>query len=117
MRFSRKFCLLVISIVSIQDGKLWIHPGFMNMNYNKVTRFKCKVLRHWCIYVMRFCSLLNRVKNEKPKTERDLQEENGDAGVHSIDWGKHYDMKKQEWAYDIISRIADGKSIADGQRC
>ena len=63
------------------------------------------------------CSLLARVKNEKPKTERDLEEENGGAGVHSIDRRKHYNMKKQEWAYEIISRIADGKKVADDQRC
>ena len=50
---------------------------------------------------------------EKRKTERELQEENGGAGVYSMDWRKHYDLKKSEWAYDIIPEIVDGKNIAD----
>ncbi len=50
---------------------------------------------------------------EKRKTERDLQEENGGAGVYSMDWRKLYDLKKPEWAYDLIPEIVDGKNIAD----
>lgn len=50
---------------------------------------------------------------EKKRTERDLQEENGGAGVYSMDWRKLYDLKKKEWNYDIMPEIVDGKNIAD----
>lgn len=47
------------------------------------------------------------------KLERDLQEENGGAGVYSMDWRKLYDLPKTEWKYDIMPEIVDGKNIAD----
>lgn len=47
------------------------------------------------------------------KSERDLQEENGGAGVYSMDWRKLYDLRKSEWKYDIMPEIVDGKNIAD----
>lgn len=47
------------------------------------------------------------------KLERDLQEENGGAGVYSMDWRKLYDLRKTEWKYDIMPEIVDGKNIAD----
>lgn len=47
------------------------------------------------------------------KLERDLQEENGGAGVYSMDWRKLYQLDKKEWAYDVIPEIIDGKNIAD----
>lgn len=47
------------------------------------------------------------------KLERDLQEENGGAGVYSMDWRKLYDLKNLEWKYDIMPEIVDGKNIAD----
>lgn len=47
------------------------------------------------------------------KTERDLQEENGGAGVYSMDYRKKYDLHNEEWKYDIMPEIVDGKNIAD----
>ncbi|CAN8062556.1 unnamed protein product [Agarophyton chilense] len=47
------------------------------------------------------------------KLERDLQEENGGAGVYSMDWRKLYQLRKREWAYDVMPEIVDGKNIAD----
>lgn len=47
------------------------------------------------------------------KLERDLQEENGGAGVYSMDWRKLYDLRNSEWKYDIMPEIVDGKNIAD----
>lgn len=53
-------------------------------------------------------------ESEAPrKLERDLQEENGGAGVYSMDWRKLYRLRKKEWAYDVIPEIVDGKNIAD----
>lgn len=45
--------------------------------------------------------------------ERDLQEKNGGAGVYSMDYRKLYDLKKDEWKYDIMPEIVDGKNIVD----
>lgn len=45
--------------------------------------------------------------------EKNLQEDNGGAGVYSMDWRKLYQLRKEEWAYDVIPEIVDGKNIAD----
>ncbi|KZV89387.1 GTP binding protein 4 [Exidia glandulosa HHB12029] len=50
---------------------------------------------------------------ERPKLERDIQEENGGAGVHSIDTKKNYFLGNDEWKYDVIPEIMDGKNVAD----
>lgn len=47
------------------------------------------------------------------KLEKDLEEENGGAGVYSMDWRKLYTLDRKEWAYDIMPEIVDGKNIAD----
>eukprot|EP00294_Goniomonas_avonlea_P012893 CAMPEP_0114551796 /NCGR_PEP_ID=MMETSP0114-20121206/6790_1 /TAXON_ID=31324 /ORGANISM="Goniomonas sp, Strain m" /LENGTH=645 /DNA_ID=CAMNT_0001736645 /DNA_START=49 /DNA_END=1986 /DNA_ORIENTATION=+ len=49
----------------------------------------------------------------KRRTEKDLMLEGGGAGVFSADWKKLYDLKVDEWKYDIIPEIMDGKNIAD----
>eukprot|EP00177_Eucheuma_denticulatum_P000255 GFKZ01000435.1.p1 GENE.GFKZ01000435.1~~GFKZ01000435.1.p1 ORF type:complete len:664 (-),score=109.05 GFKZ01000435.1:2233-4224(-) len=45
--------------------------------------------------------------------EKDLQEENGGAGVYSMDWRKLYKLRQKEWAYDVMPEIVDGKNISD----
>lgn len=50
---------------------------------------------------------------DKRRTERDLQEENGGAGVYSADLRKHYQLANEEWKYDIMPEIMDGHNIAD----
>lgn len=47
------------------------------------------------------------------KTEKDLQEENGGAGVYSMDVRKNYLLEKEEWKYDKIPEIYDGHNVAD----
>ncbi|QDZ21170.1 nucleolar GTP-binding protein [Chloropicon primus] len=51
-------------------------------------------------------------KSER-KTEKDLQEENGGAGVYSMDVRKNYLLEKDEWKYDKIPEIFDGHNVAD----
>lgn len=50
---------------------------------------------------------------ERRRTERDIQELNGGAGVHSIDFRKNYILDDDEWKYDIMPEIQGGKNIAD----
>lgn len=50
---------------------------------------------------------------ERRRLERDIEEENGGAGVHSVDLKKNYMLKNDEWKYDVIPEIQDGKNVAD----
>jgi len=47
------------------------------------------------------------------KLEKDLEAENGGAGVYNVDLKKNYILKNDEWKYDIIPEIMDGKNVAD----
>lgn len=44
---------------------------------------------------------------------RDVEADNGGAGVYSVDLKKPYLLKNDEWKYDIIPEFMDGKNIAD----
>ncbi|GAA5924882.1 putative GTPase NOG1 [Sporobolomyces koalae] len=50
---------------------------------------------------------------ERRRLEKDLEEENGGAGVFSVDLKKNYLLKNDEWKYDVIPEIQDGKNVAD----
>ena len=47
------------------------------------------------------------------KTQKDLQEEMGGAGVYSLPLQTHWQLKTPEWVNDIIPEIMDGKNILD----
>jgi nucleolar GTP-binding protein len=44
---------------------------------------------------------------------RDIEEENGGAGVYSADLKANYLLGNAAWKYDVIPEIMDGKNIAD----
>lgn len=44
---------------------------------------------------------------------RDIEEENGGAGVYSADLKANYLLRDPAWKYDVIPEIMDGKNIAD----
>ncbi|SPO21630.1 probable NOG1 - nucleolar G-protein required for 60S ribosomal subunit biogenesis [Ustilago trichophora] len=50
---------------------------------------------------------------ERRKTLRDEQEENGGAGVFNIDIKRDYMLANDDWKYDHIPEIYEGKNIAD----
>ena len=50
---------------------------------------------------------------ERRKTEKDIQEEHGGAGVHNIDLKKNYILANDEWKYDKIPEVYEGKNVAD----
>ncbi|VYS45612.1 unnamed protein product [Arabidopsis thaliana] len=52
-------------------------------------------------------------EKEKRKTEKDLEDENGGAGVYSASLKKNYILAKEEWKDDIIPEICDGHNVAD----
>ena len=42
-----------------------------------------------------------------------LQEENGGAGVYSMDLRKLYQLQNPEWKHDVIPELLNGHNIAD----
>jgi nucleolar GTP-binding protein len=47
------------------------------------------------------------------KLERDLEEENGGAGVYSFDMQRDYDLADKDWNHDKIPEVWNGKNIYD----
>ncbi|XP_023546856.1 nucleolar GTP-binding protein 1-like [Cucurbita pepo subsp. pepo] len=52
-------------------------------------------------------------EKETRKTERDLEEENGGAGVYSASLKKNYILANDEWKEDIMPEIIDGHNVSD----
>ncbi|PHT43480.1 Nucleolar GTP-binding protein 1 [Capsicum baccatum] len=53
------------------------------------------------------------VEKHKRKLERDLENENGGAGVYSASLRKHYLLANKEWKEDIMPEILDGHNVND----
>ncbi|KAL1976915.1 hypothetical protein VTN31DRAFT_3197 [Thermomyces dupontii] len=49
----------------------------------------------------------------RPKLERDLEAENGGPGVYNIDLRKNYLLANDEWKYDKMPEIFNGKNVYD----
>ncbi|GAB4823643.1 hypothetical protein N2152v2_010689 [Parachlorella kessleri] len=54
-----------------------------------------------------------RDAGDKRRTEKELQEEQGGAGVYNADVRKLYDLKDPSWKYDIMPEIIDGHNVLD----
>lgn len=52
------------------------------------------------------------LKVQRQKSIKTMQEQNGGAGVFSIPLQQHY-VIPEEWKYDAIPEIYNGKNIAD----
>ncbi|CAN6208380.1 unnamed protein product [Urochloa humidicola] len=55
----------------------------------------------------------NAAAKEKKKLEKDIEQENGGAGVYSASLKKHYILANDEWKEDILPEILDGHNVAD----
>lgn len=49
----------------------------------------------------------------RPKLEKDLEVENGGAGVYNVDIKKKYLLADDDWKYDVIPEFMDGHNVAD----
>ncbi|KAL7270972.1 Nucleolar GTP-binding protein 1 [Rhizina undulata] len=49
----------------------------------------------------------------KPKLERDIEMEEGGAGVYNVDLKKNYLLEKDEWKHDKIPEILNGRNVYD----
>jgi nucleolar GTP-binding protein len=61
---------------------------------------------------------LKKIKYDKndpnrPKLMRDIEEENGGAGVFNINLKDNYLLENDEWKYDKIPETLDGKNVYD----
>ncbi|CAH9090926.1 unnamed protein product [Cuscuta europaea] len=52
-------------------------------------------------------------EKEKKKLERDLENENGGAGVYSAKLSKHYILADDSWKDDVMPEILDGHNVYD----
>ncbi|KAL5987705.1 hypothetical protein ACLOJK_035456 [Asimina triloba] len=55
----------------------------------------------------------SEAEKEKRKLEKDLEEENGGAGVYSASLRKHYILANDEWKEDVMPEILDGHNVYD----
>ncbi len=60
----------------------------------------------------------NKMKYDKsdpnrPKLERDIEEENGGAGVYNINLHKNYILDDPEWKEDRVPEVFNGKNVYD----
>lgn len=50
---------------------------------------------------------------ERQKLERDIEEEEGGAGVYNVDLKKWYDLQDSDWNHDKVPEFFHGRNIAD----
>ncbi|KAM7493332.1 hypothetical protein LguiB_027941 [Lonicera macranthoides] len=53
------------------------------------------------------------IHKAKKKLEKDLEDDNGGAGVYSASLKKHYILAHDEWKEDIMPEILDGHNVYD----
>ena len=56
---------------------------------------------------------INRSDPERRKLERDLEEDNGGAGVYNMDLKKNWDLADPEWNHDKVPEFFKGRNVAD----
>ncbi|KAI7861537.1 GTP binding protein 4 [Spinellus fusiger] len=55
----------------------------------------------------------DKMDPNRPKLARDIEYENGGAGVYNVDLKKIYMLADDEWRYDTIPEFLDGHNVAD----
>ncbi|KAK7431443.1 Nucleolar GTP-binding protein 1 [Neonectria magnoliae] len=55
----------------------------------------------------------DRADPERRRTARDTQDENGGAGVYNVDLREDYLLANDEWKFDKVPEIFDGKNVFD----
>lgn len=53
------------------------------------------------------------MEGEKRRTLRDVEIENGGPGVFDFDFRNHHDLADDDWKFDTVPEIYDGKNVAD----
>ena len=55
----------------------------------------------------------NKDDPDRPRLARDIEEENGGAGVYNVDLKADYDLADPTWNHDRVPEILNGKNVAD----
>lgn len=50
---------------------------------------------------------------QRRKSEKQIEYENGGPGIYQFDYRTHHMLENDDWKFDIIPEIMDGKNIAD----
>lgn len=58
-------------------------------------------------------ALSSKDSKDKKENIKQIEEENGGPGVFNFDYRKHWNLKNNEWKFDIIPQFYDGKNISD----
>ena len=60
-------------------------------------------------------NLRKYAKNDplRPRLARDIEEENGGAGVYNVNLKDQYVLEDPDWKYDRVPEVFDGKNVAD----
>lgn len=62
---------------------------------------------------VKYLKKYNKDDPERRKLARDIQDENGGAGVFNVDLKAQYLLENPDWKYDHIPEVFDGKNVAD----
>lgn len=55
----------------------------------------------------------DKLDPERRMLERDLEEQNGGAGVYSMDTRKNWLLQDDSWKYDVMPEVINGKNVSD----
>lgn len=55
----------------------------------------------------------NKEDPERPRLERDIEAEEGGAGVYNVNLKKNYILENPDWKFDKIPEIYDGRNVYD----
>ncbi|KAM0058881.1 putative nucleolar GTP-binding protein [Helianthus debilis subsp. tardiflorus] len=80
---------------------------------NKPLIIVCNKTEPACIPQAVLEAKAKEAEKEKKRLERDLEEENGGAGVYSASLKKHYLLANDEWKEDNMPEILDGHNVYD----
>jgi len=50
---------------------------------------------------------------DRPRLARDIEEENGGAGVYNVNLKDQYLLEEDDWKYDRVPEVFDGKNVYD----
>ncbi|CAD6224455.1 unnamed protein product [Miscanthus lutarioriparius] len=84
----------------------------LNRFHDAVPKPRDNEERSVCIPLAVLEARVNAAAKEK-KLEKDLENENGGAGVYSASLKKHYILANDEWKEDTLPEILDGHNVAD----
>ena len=56
---------------------------------------------------------IDKTDPERRKLERDIEEEQGGAGVYNVDLKKWYDLTDADWNHDKVPEFFNGRNVAD----